>query len=72
MKTLGVRNNNITHVMSEEKIIASATIAKVSATGASVGLALATFTGMSLIVPMSVGAGVGCLAFGLMKACKKD
>lgn len=58
--------------MSDEKIIASATIAKVSAAGASVGFALATFMGVSLIVPMSVGAGVGCLAFGLMKACGKN
>lgn len=56
--------------MNEEKRKVSAVTAMVSASGASVGFTLAVAIGMPLTVPMAIGAGVSCLAFGIIKACR--
>ncbi|MDE1206027.1 hypothetical protein [Tenacibaculum larymnensis] len=58
--------------MNEEKNKASAVIAMVSASGASVGFSLAVAVGIPLTVPMAIGAGISCLAFSIIKVYRKN
>lgn len=58
--------------MDDEKIKASTTVATISTAGASVGAAVALATGISFTIPMAIGAGISCLAYGTIKAFKKD
>ncbi len=57
--------------MEDEKTKAVTQVAGISAAGGATGVLIAAAAGIAFAAPIAIGAGIGCLAFGIIKLVKK-
>lgn len=58
--------------MEDEKGKAKTLVAGIGAAGGAAGAAIAAATGIAFAAPIAIGAGIACLAYGIIKMVKKD
>jgi uncharacterized membrane protein len=64
--------NLIRKIMDDEKTKAVAQVAGISTAGGAAGAAIAAAAGIAFAAPIAIGAGIGCLTYGIIKLVKKD
>ncbi|MEO5775446.1 MAG: hypothetical protein ABIQ27_00995 [Flavobacterium sp.] len=57
--------------MDDEKIIEGGKITLLAGAGAGAGALVATTAAIALAGPMAIGAGIACIAYGVIKIFKK-
>jgi hypothetical protein len=58
--------------MEDEQMKEAGKIGIIGTAGGAAGAAVAVAAGITFAVPMAIGAGIGCLSYGIIKWVKKD